>query len=155
MSILDPKLVEKANDCAEIFQKVYKPSPLLESATEEEYEKVRAVYWPIYNAYKKTFYKCCLGNDLIEINKKLADELNSVGFTRFTPFADIKDIQLLKEYVFSLVYPASYSDMLTFLKRVLMGDLEFLCQIHTDSGETCINILMSSGLANTILKHNP
>ena len=68
------------------------------------------------------------------------------GVSCFTPFADIKDIQILKEYVFSLVYSASYSDMLTFLKRVLMGDLEFLCQIHTDSGETCINILKSSGL---------
>lgn len=151
MSILDPNLPGKATDCVETCRKVYIHSPLCEGMTEEEYERVRVVYWPIYKSYKELFLKCCLGNDLEEINKKLDDELNRAGFMRFAPFNDIRDIQILKEYVLSLVYPASYSDMLDFLKRVLVGDLELFCQIPTGSGESCISILKSSGLGNTLI----
>lgn len=70
-------------------------------------------------------------------NKKAEEELQNKN-ALYTPtpiFIDIEDLKESYDYVARLKYPASYEDMVIFLRRVLVGDMKFLNQYPDSNGE--------------------
>lgn len=86
MSILD----ENYSDCTEniVEAALSRPkNPLHIDISDEDYEKVREIYYPIRNLYQTFFRKHCFYNTLEEINKSVTSELTRVilGFDFVSP----------------------------------------------------------------------
>ena len=117
MSILDDEAVMNSNS------KVRKYSPLLEGHTESEYKTLLDFYYTIRNFYQDYFEKKCSNGYEKAIENIKGDA------PRWTSEWSKEEFEELRDYVFSLPFPASWSEMMKFLKEVVMGDLEVLCRI--------------------------
>lgn len=137
MSILDDQNLVMAASETEIIQHLH---PMHLGKFDAEYENVRAVYYPIKNLYQSFFFTFCRDADIEMVNKKTIEELIAKKAYSTTPpisiFQSIEELQTIYDSIKNLQYPASYEDMLAFLKRVLMGDLEFMCRYPDADGVT-------------------
>lgn len=104
--------------------------PMHRDKFDEEYETLRAVYYPIKQVYQEFFKEFCGYEDVDMANKKAEEELQNKKalITPLPIFTCIEDLKESYGYVAKLKYPASYEEMSAFLRRVFVGDMKFLNQ---------------------------
>lgn len=93
----------------------------------EEYIHYLDIYAQVVTFYVDFFIDYWYENDVNETNEKMSRELERVGITHWAGLTE-EESKTLGEYVLSLDFPASVDDIKAFFKRVMMGDLGFLCR---------------------------
>lgn len=121
-------------------------NPLHPNKSDDEYEELRRVYYPVKECIQKFFINFCSDNDCSLVNPKVFQEMIRVGVWPKNATGAVFDsnqyLQDLCEYVFHLDYPADYTQMQLFIKEVIMGRLEFLCRYPMpETGLTIFDII--------------
>lgn len=111
-------------------------NPLHPNKSDDEYEELRQVYYPVKKCIQKFFIDFC-SEDYVTANKKVLNELIRAGV--FGPnttghiFGSDAEYKLMQNYVFSLAYPTDYDQMQSFIEEVGKGQLEFMCRYPLDA----------------------
>lgn len=111
-------------------------NPLHPNKSDDEYEELRQVYYPVKKCIQKFFIDFCSEN-YVTANKKVLNELIRAGV--FGPnttghiFGSDAEYKLMQNYVFSLAYPTDYDQMQSFIEEVGKGQLEFMCRYPLDA----------------------
>ena len=103
------------------------PHPVRGDLSAEAYIHLLDIYAQVVTFYVDFFIDYWYENDVNETNQKMKRELERVGITRWAGLTE-EESKTLGAYVLSLDFPASLDDIKAFFKRVVMGDLEFLCR---------------------------
>ncbi|MGN0236188.1 MAG: hypothetical protein ACI4BD_07780 [Paludibacteraceae bacterium] len=121
-------------------------NPLHPNKSDDEYEELRRVYYPVKECIQKFFIDFC-SEDYVTANEKVLKELIRTGVfapnTTGTIFGSVLDFKLRQEYVFSLPYPTDYEQMQSFIEEVRRGQLEFLCRypLNATDGITILDTI--------------
>ena len=107
--------------------KVLFVNPLRGTMPVLDYAKWTSVYAEVMISYIDFFNKYWRKNNVNETNKLVIEELERVGIAGWNGLTE-KENNPLGEYVMALDCPATVDEMKAFFKRVMMGDLEFLCR---------------------------
>ena len=78
-----------------------------------------------------------------ETYERMIAEMNKVGLNNWPGLTEAEN-NPLGEYVLSLDYPAKVHEIQEFFKRVMAGDLEFLCKYPFD-GTNAYDLIKSTG----------
>lgn len=134
MSILDNEEVlinDGKNSVATYRYDIEYDSPmavsLREQHTIDDYARCLAVYKDVMLSYVDFFAKYWVRDDVNKTNCWMTKELERVGIVGWVGITE-EENNPLGEYVLQLDFPASWSDMQIFFKRVMSGDLEFRCR---------------------------
>ena len=103
-------------------------NPYLENQDINKYAKLLSVYKEVSVSYAEFFIRCWRKDDVTQTNELMIGELEKVGITTGWKGLPEAENNPLGEYVLSLDFPAKYSDIKAFFKRVMSGDLEFWCR---------------------------
>lgn len=147
MSIFDaPDIQFAAINSTFVRINVEKEHPYLCGHTAEEYKSLSDAYYKIREFYMDFFMKFWTPNAESASNnvnnqtvQHKVREYSNLSWTE-------DEYAVLKDYIDKLRFPATYSEIIDFLLRVLKGDLEFLCRfpIKNDiNGECSLDILKS------------
>lgn len=121
-------------------------NPLHLNISDEDYEKLRQVYYPVRNRIQNFFVHYC-SDDFQTVNVQVLNELVRVGALAVgymgSVFASEQDLHDRRDYVFNLAYPASYEQMLSLIGEIGKGQLEFLCRypMHEIGGITILDTI--------------
>lgn len=116
-------------------------NPLHPNRSDDEYEELRRIYYPIKECIQKFFIKFC-SEDYVTANEKVLKELIRAGV--FGPnitghiFGSDAEYKLMQNYVLSLAYPTDYDQMQSFIEEVGKGRLEFMCRYPLDGSSITI-----------------
>lgn len=120
-------------------------NPLHPNKSDDEYEELRQVYYPVKECIQKFFIDFC-SEDYVTANENVLKELIRTGV--FGPnttghiFGSDVGYKLMRNYVFSLAYPTDYDQMQSFIEEVRRGQLEFMCRYPLDgSGITILDTI--------------
>lgn len=137
MSILDDEdiLINDPKNFATYRYDIEYKSPmavsLREQHTIDDYARCLTVYKDVMQSYVDFFAKYWVKDDVNKTNRLMTEELANKGLVnqsrQWTGLSE-EENNPLGEYVLQLDFPASWSDMQTFFKRVMSGDLEFRCR---------------------------
>ena len=111
-------------------------NPLHPNKSDDEYEELRQVYYPVKECIQKFFIDFC-SEDYVTANENVLKELIRTGV--FGPnttghiFGSDVGYKLMRNYVFSLAYPTDYDQMQSFIEEVGKGQLEFMCRYPLDA----------------------
>lgn len=101
-------------------------NPYREDLDADIYSKYLDVYAKVATFYIN-FFVCYWYKDYVEkTNEKMIAEMEKVALSNWSGLSETEN-NPLGEYVLSLNYPAKISDIKDFFRRVMMGDLKFLC----------------------------
>lgn len=126
MSILSSLEDISARQDNSIFRSaVLANNPYLENQDIDKYAKLLSVYEKVSVSYAEFFIKYWRKDDVSKTNELMIGELERVSI--ITGWEGLLEAENnpLGEYVLSLDFPAKYSDIKAFFKRVMSGDLEF------------------------------
>jgi hypothetical protein len=132
MSLLDP--IDDVLNCGDNFiyrQIALENNPYREGLEVETYIKYSEVYAKVMTFYVKFFHDYWYKDNVEKTNEKMIAEMNRVGLNGWSGLTEAEN-NPLGEYVLSLDCPAKTSDIEEFFKRVMTGDLEFLCRYPID-----------------------
>ena len=116
-------------------------NPLHPNKSDDEYEELRQVYYPVKECIQKFFIEF-YSEDYVTANEKVLKELIRAGV--FGPnttghiFGSDAEYKLMQNYVFSLAYPTDYDQMQSFIEEVGKGKLEFMCRYPLDGSSITI-----------------
>ena len=116
-------------------------NPLHPNKSDDEYEELRQVYYPVKECIQKFFIEFC-SEDYVTANEKVLKELIRAGV--FGPnttghiFGSDAEYKLMQNYVLSLAYPTDYDQMQSFIEEVGKGKLEFMCRYPLDGSSITI-----------------
>ena len=129
VSILSGRKTIKSSSNNFLNSKLHYPKshPIRGELSVEGYIRYLDIYAQVVTFYVDFFIDYWYENDVNETNEKMSRELERVGITRWAGLTE-EESKTLGEYVLSLDFPASVDDIKAFLKRVMMGDLGFLCR---------------------------
>lgn len=153
MSILDEYFPDQKGNLAEASLSRPK-NPLHPNISDEDYEMVREVYYPVHRLYQAFFEEYCFLSSLEEVNKRVTTVLTRVipGFSHPEGiWSRYDDLITTRTMVYNALYPATYDDMVAFLKEVHSGCLEFMCQYPDREGVKPIDRIKS---LDVLLLHN-
>lgn len=106
-----------------------------EYSTIEEYSSRLSIYLQVMRIYVDFFTEYWHKDNVDKTNEMMTDELEragvvgtNVGITRIWTGLTAEEHNSLGEYVLTLDFPPKNSEMNEFFRRVMTGDLEFLCR---------------------------
>lgn len=104
--------------------------------TNEEYEKIRQVYYPVLQRVQNFFVNNCIGKDYCIVNENVLDELIQAHVcapdTNTIIFRSDDEVKKVQAYVYKCPYPASIDEMEQFFTELATGKLAFLRQYPLD-----------------------
>ncbi len=121
-------------------------NPLHPNMSDDEYEELRCIYYPIKDCIQHFFIKFC-SEDYVTANEKVLKELIRTGIfgpnTTGSIFTSEQDLTERRKYVYSLSYPTDYDKMQSFIDEVVRGQLEFLCRypLNATDGITILDTI--------------
>lgn len=101
----------------------------------DTYSRYLDVYAKVTTFYADFFAWYWYKDNVEKTNEKMIAEMGKVGLNNWSGLTEAEN-NPLGEYVLSLDYPAKISDIKDFFKRVIMGDLEFLCRFPIDDTDS-------------------
>ena len=118
-------------------------NPYREDMDADTYSKYQDVYAKVATFYANFFVWYWYKNDVEKTNERMIAEMNKVGLNNCSGLTEAEN-NPLGEYVLSLDYPAKVPEIQEFFKRVMAGDLEFLCKYPFD-GTNAYDLIKSTG----------
>ena len=150
MSILgDIETVLAKGDEANHYQNAnYRENAIANNSYREDmdadtYSRYLDVYAKVATFYADFFAWYWYKDNVEKTNEKMIEAMGKVGLNNWPGLTEAEN-NPLGEYVLSLDYPAKISDIKDFFKRVMAGDLEFLCRYPID-GTNAYDLIKSTG----------
>lgn len=110
-------------------------NPYREDMDADTYSRFLDVYAKVATFYADFFAWYWYKDNVEKTNEKMIEAMGKVGLNNWSGLTEAEN-NPLGEYVLSLDYPAKISDIKDFFKRVMMGDLEFLCRYPIDDTDS-------------------
>ena len=127
ISILDIEALMNCGDNLIIRMSALEDNPYRENLSIEDYIKYLDVYTKVALSYAKFFQDYWYKDNVNMTNQKMIEALERVGIRGWAGLSEAEN-NPLGEYVLSLDSPVATTTMKEFFKRVMAGDLYFLCR---------------------------
>lgn len=150
MSILDDidTIMDRGDNVA-IRWSALKDNSYREDSSIEEYSGRLSIYLQVMGIYVDFFTEYWCKDNVDKTNEMMTKELErvgivgtngNIGITRIWTGLTAEEHNALGEYVLALDFPPKNSEMSEFFKRVMIGDLEFLCR-YPKNGTNAMELL--------------
>lgn len=103
-------------------------NPYREDLSIDIYARYLDIYRRVMNSYADFFCSNWYMDDVKKTNEVMAQELEEAGVSSGWTGLTEEENNPLGWYVITLDFPVTSSQMREFFKRVMTGDLEFLCR---------------------------
>lgn len=103
-------------------------NPYREDLSIDIYARYLDIYRRVMNSYADFFCSNWYKDDVKKTNEVMAQELEEAGVSSGWTGLTEEENNPLGWYVITLDFPVTSSQMREFFKRVMIGDLEFLCR---------------------------
>lgn len=103
-------------------------NPYREDLSIDIYARYLDIYRRVMNSYADFFCSNWYKDDVKKTNEVMAQELEEAGVSSGWTGLTEEENNPLGWYVITLDFPVTSSQMREFFKRVMTGDLEFLCR---------------------------
>ena len=103
-------------------------NPYREDLSIDIYARYLDIYRRVMNSYADFFCSNWYMDDVKKTNEVMAQELEEAGISSGWTGLTEEENNPLGWYVITLDFPVTSSQMREFFKRVMTGDLEFLCR---------------------------
>lgn len=103
-------------------------NPYREDLSIDIYARYLDIYCRVMNSYADFFCSNWYKDDVKKTNEVMAQELEEAGVSSGWTGLTEEENNPLGWYVITLDFPVTSSQMREFFKRVMTGDLEFLCR---------------------------
>ena len=151
MSILDDieTILAKGDEAINHYQNAnYRENaiannPYREDMDADTYSRYLDVYAKVATFYADFFAWYWYKDNVEKTNEKMIEAMGKVGLNKWSGLTEAEN-NPLGEYVLSLDYPAKVPEIQEFFKRVMAGDLEFLCKYPFD-GTNAYDLIKSTG----------
>lgn len=128
-SILDdPEVIMNGGDKAMRRKATLISNPYREDLSIDIYARYLDIYRRVMNSYADFFCSNWYMDDVKKTNEVMAQELEEAGVSSGWTGLTEEENNPLGWYVITLDFPVTSSQMREFFKRVMTGDLEFLCR---------------------------
>ena len=118
-------------------------NPYREDMDADTYSRYLDVYAKVATFYADFFAWYWYKDNVEKTNEKMIEAMGKVGLNNWPGLTEAEN-NPLGEYVLSLDYPAKVPEIQEFFKRVMAGDLEFLCKYPFD-GTNAYDLIKSTG----------
>jgi len=128
-SILDdPEVIMNGGDNAMRREATLISNPYREDLSIDIYARYIDIYRRVMNSYADFFCSNWYKDDVKKTNEAMAQELEEAGVSSGWTGLTEGENNPLGWYVITLDFPVTSSQMREFFRRVMTGDLEFLCR---------------------------
>lgn len=128
-SILDdPEIIMNGGDNAMTRKATLISNPYREDLSIDIYARYLDIYRRVMNSYADFFCSNWYKDDVTKTNEAMTQELEEAGVSSGWTGLTEEENNPLGWYVITLDFPVTSSQMREFFKRVMTGDLEFLCR---------------------------
>ena len=124
----DPEVNRDGGDNAMIREATLISNPYREDLSIDIYARYLDIYRKVMNSYADFFCSNWYKDDVKKTNEVMAQELEEAGVSSGWTGLTEEENNPLGWYVITLDFPVTSSQMREFFKRVMTGDLEFLCR---------------------------
>ena len=124
----DPEVNRDGGDNAMIREATLISNPYREDLSIDIYARYLDIYRRVMNSYADFFCSNWYKDDVKKTNEVMAQELEEAGVSSGWTGLTEEENNPLGWYVITLDFPVTSSQMREFFKRVMIGDLEFLCR---------------------------
>jgi hypothetical protein len=118
-------------------------NPYREDMDADTYSRYLDVYAKVATFYADFFVWYWYKDNVEKTNEKMIEAMGKVGLNNWSGLTEAEN-NPLGEYVLSLDYPAKVPEIQEFFKRIMAGDLEFLCKYPFD-GTNAYDLIKSTG----------
>jgi hypothetical protein len=124
----DPEVNRDGGDNAMRRKATLISNPYREDLSIDIYARYLDIYRRVMNSYADFFCSNWYMDDVKKTNEVMAQELEEAGVSSGWTGLTEQENNPLGWYVITLDFPVTSSQMREFFKRVMTGDLEFLCR---------------------------
>ena len=124
----DPEVNRDGGDNAMRRKATLISNPYREDLSIDIYARYLDIYRRVMNSYADFFCSNWYMDDVKKTNEVMAQELEEAGVSSGWTGLTEEENNPLGWYVITLDFPVTSSQMREFFKRVMTGDLEFLCR---------------------------
>ena len=124
----DPEVNRDGGDNAMRRKATLISNPYREDLSIDIYARYLDIYRRVMNSYADFFCSNWYKDDVKKTNEVMAQELEKAGVSSGWTGLTEEENNPLGWYVITLDFPVTSSQMREFFKRVMIGDLEFLCR---------------------------
>ena len=124
----DPEVNRDGGDNAMRRKATLISNPYREYLSIDIYARYLDIYRMVMNSYADFFCSNWYKDDVKKTNEAMTQELEEAGISSGWTGLTEEENNPLGWYVITLDFPVTSSQMREFFKRVMTGDLEFLCR---------------------------
>jgi hypothetical protein len=124
----DPEVNRDGGDNAMRRKATLISNPYREDLSIDIYARYLDIYRRVMNSYADFFCSNWYKDDVTKTNKAMTQGLEEAGVSSGWAGLTEEENNPLGWYVITLDFPVTSSQMREFFKRVMTGDLEFLCR---------------------------